>query len=60
MAKKKRTFHISGHASMTFTVDDTHPHFGDEDYLRHEALDAWYKANPKTLTIEGKPYIEEV
>ena len=60
MPKKKRIFQISGQAFMTFTVDDTHPHFGDEDYLRHEALDAWRNADPKVLEIDQKPYIEEV
>ncbi len=70
----KRTFQIEGTAFMTLTFDDSHPHFNDEDYLRHVALDAWrsvsVKAFPRPLLsvscnggwvdLEQKPHIAEV
>lgn len=58
----KRTFIMTGYATMEHTVDDTHPHFNDEDILREEAMEAWHAAKkkmPKGVVLEGKAEIEE-
>lgn len=54
----KKTFVLSGWASMEFVVDDTHPHYGDDDILREHAMDAWRATDSGGLTKEGKPSVD--